>query len=386
MKNILFIVPDLSRTGAPMVLLHFVKWVKLHHPQLNLYLLYFRNGELKEDFKENVTEIHCLSQKPTYEKFKHKIFSDSGSKQSIYFTPEFKKLLNRGNIDLIYGNSISSVPACVKIKERLPTTRLVIHVHELERVIGLLLPDFKNYIQNIDQFIAVSKGLEKMLNKKYEVPLEKINMIYEFSEIPKIAIHKKENNSFTVGASGTFHWRKGGDVFIQIIRYINSNYPEAQINFVWVGRVPEQERIILEGDLEKCGIRDNVKFTGMVINPFEYYRGLDLFLLTSREDPFPLVCIENGMLGNPILCFEGATGIAEVIAEGGGLIAPYLNVENMAEMIIFYNKNRQDLLAEGKKVKEVFSNFTPEEKCPDLFAAINKQGNYLGASPKRHFW
>lgn len=110
----------------------------------------------------------------------------------------------------------------------------------------------------------------------------------------------------------------------------------------------------------------------MVENPFEYYRDLDLFILTSREDPFPLVCIENGMLGNPIVCFEGATGIEEVIAEGGGRVVPYLNVEDMAETIIFYNKNRQDLLAEGKTAKEIFSDFTPEKKCPELFDVINK--------------
>ena len=373
MKNVLFIVPDLSRTGAPMVLLHFLKWLKLHHPQVNTYLLYLKNGELSNDFRKNVKQMHGLRRKPVLEKLKHKLLS--GPRGSIYFSSEFKKLLNKGDIDIIYGNSVSSIPVCVKIKEILPATRLVIHVHELERVIGILLPDFKDYLHGIDQFIAVSKLVEEMLIEKYKVPSEKLGLVYEFAEAYESSNKKKENTNFTVGASGTFHWRKGGDVFIQIIRYINANYPEAKIKFVWVGRVPTQEKIILEEDLKKCGIKEKVDFIGNVDNPFKSYRNFDLFILTSREDPFPLVCIENAMLGTPLLGFEGASGIEEVLVKGGGRIIPYLNVEKMAEMIVYYYNNRQDLLLDGKKASELFSIFTPENKCPELFAVVNNHLN-----------
>jgi glycosyltransferase involved in cell wall biosynthesis len=92
--------------------------------------------------------------------------------------------------------------------------------------------------------------------------------------------------------------------------------------------------------------------------------------MTSREDPFPLVCIEVGMLGKPIVCFEKATGTAEIIEKGGGFIVPYLSVEGMAEKIIHYYNNPIEKEQHGEFNKTAFAQFTPEIGCPQLFSII----------------
>src|SRR5690606_10497838 len=124
--------------------------------------------------------------------------------------------------------------------------------------------------------------------------------------------------------SGLVDWRKGYDVFIQVARYIKKQRPELDIQFTWVGSISKTNRIIIEEDLLKLGLKETVSFVEELSNPYNVYNSFDVFLMCSREDPFPLVCIEMGMLLKPIICFEKATGTAEIISKGGGEIVAYL--------------------------------------------------------------
>ena len=49
----------------------------------------------------------------------------------------------------------------------------------------------------------------------------------------------------------------------------------------------------------------------IVDNPYAYMRQMDLFFLSSREDPNPVVIAEAQVLGVPLLCFSRSTAIAD---------------------------------------------------------------------------
>ena len=126
-------------------------------------------------------------------------------------------------------------------------------------------------------------------------------------------------------------------------------------------------------DIEKLGLQNTVRFIGEVDNPSSYYNDFDVFAMTSREDPFPLVCIEVGMLGKPIVSFDKAVGTNEVISEAGGFIVPYLDIETMAEKIMNYYNNPELVKSHGELNEKAFSQFTPELICPQLFDIITSQ-------------
>jgi glycosyltransferase involved in cell wall biosynthesis len=73
-----------------------------------------------------------------------------------------------------------------------------------------------------------------------------------------------------------------------------------------------------------------VVFTGNVVSHLPYFAQFDAFLLTSREDPFPLVVLDAASLGKPVVCFAEAGGAPELVQEDAGLVVPYLDVEAMA--------------------------------------------------------
>jgi glycosyltransferase involved in cell wall biosynthesis len=373
--KILFISHEATRTGAPLILLHLLKWLKGNSQNIQFDVLLINGGVIEDDFKKECTNTFIYSelfiQKPLKftEILKESIKSKFGIKRKKEGLLFFEKIASN-NYDLIYANSIASIPKAVKIKKHFQKTNLIVHVHELDTIIKMVLPDFKNYLKEINKFIAVSALVADNLIENYNIDAALIDVIYEFGMIEPKNV-QKNNKIFTVGASGTTHWRKGDDIFIQVANFIAKNY-SAEIEFVWVGNAVNN-KLIIESDIKKLDLQNKVKFVGEHPDPIHFYQNFDVFLLTSREDPFPLVCIEAANLGIPIICFEKATGTSEIIKKGGGFVVPYLDIQMMAEKIIFYNNNMVKRIEDGKKAKELFAEFTVDKIAPLLYQTIISQ-------------
>lgn len=69
----------------------------------------------------------------------------------------------------------------------------------------------------------------------------------------------------------------------------------------------------------------------------------DIFVLTSREDAYPLVCLEAASLGKPILCFADSGGMPEFVENDCGIIVPYLRIDLLAQAIIQLRDDRAKL-------------------------------------------
>jgi glycosyltransferase involved in cell wall biosynthesis len=371
--KILFISHEASLTGAPKVLLCFMQWLAKHHgDKYDIGILHLKGGKLEGKFNEiakNVYKIHP-DIKSEFSKILNKLFKRR-LKSKTFKQKVIKEIVNQ-DFDLLYANTALSLDIAIAIKDQSEKRpKLIAHIHELDTILKLSLQD-KSIFRHVDKAIAVSKLVKENLITNWQVNETKIEVVYEFSDVGLI---KKANSDtkgdFTVGGSGFVHWRKGYDLFIQVARYIDDNHPDLNIKFQWVGKVNIQEELILNEDLRKLNLLHKVKFLGEKENPVENYSNFDVFFMSSREDPFPLVCIEVGMLGKPIICFEQATGIQEVLSDGGGKIVPYLNVEKAAEAIIDYCINKDELEKDSLKAKAVFSNYTPEKQCPKIFKIIN---------------
>lgn len=373
MKKILVITHEVSRTGSPLVVLNFLEWLKHNHSEQVVDILSLNGGALESSFRKLCRNYYDYknSIKPNRVSFLKRILLKFNLLNEVNYKQNFLEVLSKNNYDLIYANSIPSLSVAVSLKELNNSTPLVLHVHELNTVMKMYLNSSnKKSLNYVNRFIAVSNLVKYNLIENWEVDTNRIDVIYEFSKIKNLSL-KKKSNVFTVGASGTVERRKGDDVFLQIARFIKKNIPKAKIEFVWVGR--NEKANLIEADIKKMNLKGMVKFIGEQTDPFVYYNNFDIFLMTSREDPFPLVCIEVANLNIPIICFDKATGTQEIIANGGGEIVPYLDVESMGEQIIEYYNNREKLIADGKKAKQLFAQFVPENICPQIYTVIQQQ-------------
>lgn len=368
--NLLFITHEANRTGAPIMLLELLKWITQKTSDIEVSVLALRDGNLRSDFEKNCTNYYSFEEeikqeRPSlFDRIALKLFGNRKSSNRKLFLNS----LQTEGFTVVYANTVVSLSLACEIKEQ-SDIKIIGHIHELPTIIEFMVPRFKKMIPEIDQFIAASNLVEANLIERYRIKKERITRIYECSKVDGNKNSDKKRDKFLVGASGEAHWRKGSDVFIQVARYLKAHYPELEVEFQWVGKLSRVEKLIIDEDLKKLKL-NNVHFVGEITNPYDYYKNFDVFLMTSREDPFPLVCIEVGLLGKPIILFEGATGTQEIVEKGGGFIVPYLNVEAMAEKIVNYYQNPKLIQKHGAVNAVEFQNFSPDKICPQIFEVI----------------
>lgn len=74
--------------------------------------------------------------------------------------------------------------------------------------------------------------------------------------------------------------------------------------------------------------------------------------MISREDPYPLVNLEVAALAKPIICFRNSGGSQEFVENDAGFIVSYLDVEKMADKIIYLFNNQNIGIMLGQNAKE----------------------------------
>ncbi len=377
MKRVLFLSHDTSRTGAPMVLLYFMQWLKKTSKKHEIDCLALNGGPLKTDFKK---ASHAFFQVKTkhkihlLDKFLQKI---RRKKNNFEQNKKLLKELKKNKYQLIYANSVVSLKWALEIKKRSTNAKVILHLHELDGVIKSTFPNILEHIEELDFCICVSKMVRDNFIKNYSFPMDRTEVVYEFSKnlLSKTKDNKtpKMDEVFVVGGSGSVNKRKGYDLFIAVAIEVFRQEPNLNIKFNWVGKISNKKTgIELAFDIEKSNAKNKIFFSGEESNPFNRYNNFDVFLMTSREDPFPLVCIEVASLGKPIVCFENATGTQEIVKIGGGKVVPYLQIYEMAKAVIYYATNPDDLLEDGNIAKENFKGFTIENQAPKIESIIDK--------------
>lgn len=366
-KKILFITPGAESFGGNIFLLNFLRWFK-ENSEIPFVTLYGDSGDLSEDFA-------ALS----------KTFQFNFSDKSAYFAKKaFGKLANhlelkrlwlksqilKENIGLIYSNAVTNHKMLSMFDDF--NVPVITHCHELESLIQYYGVENFNYTKNkTSEFIAVSDAVRRNLIENHQISDDKIKLIYGFIPIEKFSEDGlKRNrkmlcselqipeNAFIIGASGTLNWRKAPEIFLHVARDLFRKKPDTNIYFVWIGGAEKgsYELFEIRYEIEQSGLQNKVFFLEHKSNPLDYYAAIDAFAMVSREDPFPLVCLESASFAKPILCFENAGGMPEFVGNDCGFVVPFMNTEIFVGRIseLYENPNLCKNLGENaaKKVRE----------------------------------
>lgn len=147
-------------------------------------------------------------------------------------------------------------------------------------------------------------------------------------------------DSILVIGVGTAIARKGVEFFIATAAAVARRRTRAPVVFAWAGRnsgFDEHYEDNLKEQIERSGLDDSVLFLGEFEDLTPLYERAHVFLLSSRLDPLPNVAIEAAFHGLPVVCFDRASGIAELLAERAetrDLVVPYLDAEGAADRIV----------------------------------------------------
>ena len=372
-----------------MNLLHFLRWVR-RETDTDIHLLVLNDGALRHRFEE-VAEVTTLDTwaLPALLGTVQAGLQHLGSSRAwrpfaaARLIPQLRRL---GRFDLVYLNSLPSVTVLPYLTE---PGAIVAHAHELQVAYRTWrsVIDIDLFRTRPDRWIAASRAVRDLLVDEVGLPDDRVLVHHEFIDARALAdrhislrevercraeFHIPSEAAVVVGA-GTVDWRKGADLFVQLAAEVRRRSRD-QVHFVWVGgdlRSPDWERI--RSDRDRVGA-DHVHFIGVRDDPVPWFAMADVFALTSREDPFPLVALESAALGVPVVTYRNG-GLPELLEAAGPAaaegIADHLDVGGLATRVLnLLDQDRLRVAAADEVRRRVLDVHDVSVAAPELWADL----------------
>ncbi|OIU69784.1 glycosyltransferase family 4 protein [Rossellomorea aquimaris] len=222
------------------------------------------------------------------------------------------RCINHQEIDVIHANSLRMVLYAVLLRKLAgkPKIKIVYTKHNitaLEKFPGLFSSLMNHCVTGI---ITVSE-YEKRVLLQYGVKEEKITTVYNGVDLDKFPfMGKPQPDVFNVGILARLSPEKNHGLFLEIAASLKE---EKDLQFYIAGDGPERESI--QENIQKLGISDRVTLLGEVKDPQEFLQSMDLLLLTSEREVFPMVILEAMATGTPVVTINRG-GISEAVADG----------------------------------------------------------------------
>jgi glycosyltransferase involved in cell wall biosynthesis len=306
-----------------------------------------------------------------------------------------EEILAEEGADLVYANSLAaSVFTLAAAKQK---RKSILHVHEKSAdMLNLLAHDVTKLetILAADAIVLAAREIgddiaevfrtrpREVLNFGIAVDVEAVRAAArDIAPAPLDARGAgfERGERLVVGMCGHASPRKGADIFLETAAAV------PQCDFIWIGGWGPEETP--DNDAYPAFVKrglPNLFVTGAVDNPYPYMQQLDLFFLSSREDPNPVVIAEALVLGVPILCFSRSTAIADRLGRCAIVCYGLPNPEDAARVFGVCDPQRlrsasfrgasesfvaeYDLMAKMRNIRELVARLRGVEAAPAAVA------------------
>ena len=346
--RVLFVTYEASRTGSPLLLLRFLRWLT-EQGAVEPEVLCWRGGPLVDDLRR-VAPTRVLA---------------PGAGRSLAETVAVGagevglgavgRLLERGRVALgLRGRArpdavyLNGVPAFVALPHLGADGVPVLgHVHELELALRRsLAPADAPLLGRADRYVAVSQAVADNLVDGHGIARGRVAVHHGFvaaapaSPSGADADAGRRELGLPAGAPvvamvGDVIWRKGPDLFVALAAALVERVPD--VHLVWAGGAPGRGAWDETAfDVAARGLGDRVHLVGERPDVAPVLAAADVLALTSREDPFPLAALEAAQAGVPVVAFDQG-GVPELVHRAGepdaGVVVPPFDVGAMATVV-----------------------------------------------------
>ena len=227
-RQVVFLAPNASRTGAPIALLHLLRWLKTH-TDLSFRIILFQDGPLAVDFSAlaptvTLTEVGVgrsslvrkIGKLPVIGQVLKRLWHQAVGPRALGPQP-----------GIIYANSVASARL---IRQIVPAgAPLIVHVHELEQVIQTVagragMAAIKALAW---RYVAMSSPVRQNLLANHGIEPALIEFIPSFIRVDELVAQRSERyrsamrrsleipeDAAVVMGCGATDWRKGVDLFV----------------------------------------------------------------------------------------------------------------------------------------------------------------------------
>ena len=223
----------------------------------------------------------------------------------------------------------------------------------------------------VDRFLVCSETLRKTYVLKHLIPEKLVTRIYNGIEIDlyspgvdgKKCSHFKDElripqDTVLIGAIGRMVWQKGFEHLVRAIPHMAKELSNFTVLFVGDGEL----RNDLEQQCKDHNIDDRVIFSGFRSDIKEILSFIDVLVIPSLREGFPMVTLEAMAMARPIVATSIAGIVEQIIDMKTGLLVPPEDSDALAGAVvtIVQDKILADTLARNAR-EYVIEHFSIEK-------------------------
>jgi glycosyltransferase involved in cell wall biosynthesis len=335
--TVLIVSHDASRTGAPIVAQNLAAHLSARY---NVIVLCLGGGPLVQSFRDAACEVHLtrrLLPKPLRGPWALRAIAAAHALR-------FAIVNSAASHPVAPGLTAARIPTVAVIHEF--AAYLVKHdrIRRLFDASAAVVFSSELTLQDATRRIGFdpATSVQLLAQGKCVVPGSAPDAAAAESAALTTAMRPHGTPRFVVLGAGTLDFRKGTDLFCTLAAMARQRAPEVPWRFVWIGGSLAGSRdgdfpLYLADQIDRSGVADIVQILPPTPAIETAYDLADLLLLPSRLDPLPNVAIDAMAKGLPVLCFDKATGVADLLHQASlsdACRAPYLDLAAMADQIV----------------------------------------------------
>lgn len=348
MKNVLFVMPFLGRTGAERVICNLINNIDpgLYRPHVLLYAKDPVRNTLLKSLPDNIP-VSYLNVRGRARYNLHKIIF--GIRRYCKENDIETMLISDGTANAFISPFLFILGRNVKKIARESNLPSLYEKNPLAKMLYKLC--YKNYdviiVQSDDMLtdLTLKMGIPDSKVVKINNPLD-IKVIREMSSLKlEHSYPKHKVNLLTIGR---LTYQKGFDILINAFSKISND----NFHLTIVGTGEEKEKLTQQVNL--LGLRQKITFIPSTENPYALMKHADVFISSSRWEGYPNVVIESLACGTPVVANNYPGGINEIIHEKNGFIC---NLETELSLGLEYVTHLTDIEFDNQKIIKIFKEY-----------------------------
>ena len=324
-KKVLFLTPSFNTGGAEIVILRLLRHLDRSLAQYHLGVIW-NIGQLAKKVPGDI------------------VLHDLKCRRTRYMFLELFKLMRSLQPQLIFSTH-SRINLVVLAISRLLcfNTKIVVRAPNMPSVSLQSYPNgwayawgYRTLYPHADKIVCQSEYMRADFINNFGLDPNKLVVINNPVSTAEILVGTAAKQSphpiaLNIVSCGRLTYQKGYDTLLKAFKRLRVVKKNAHLTIIGDGPLRDE----LKALSVSLDLTQYITWTGVVENPYPYFKFADLFVLPSRWEGFPNVLVEALGCGTPAVATDCPGGNREIIKEGvNGWLAPIENPEGLAATII----------------------------------------------------